>query len=93
MPTRTSKVYVVVKAIPDRAYPNIVHSEILGVFKSKQSADMVLFKEYDRMKKAWLKPFSKWQMHALDPVIDKIFQARLSEQGIKFDVLQQTLKP
>ena len=89
MPTRTRNpnVYVALKIVPDQ---DDTKAEVLGVFKSKQSADQALFKEHERMKKEWL---SLYKDVYPESQLDDAFEQRLAEDYIQLIVVRKTLKP
>ena len=92
MPTRTRNpnVYVALKIVPDQDDLEDTAAEVLGVFKSKQSADQALFKEHERMKKEWL---SLYKDVYLESQLDDAFEQRLAEDYIQLIVVRKTLKP
>ena len=92
MPTRTRNpnVYVALKIVPDQDDLEDTTTEVLGVFKSKQSADQALFKEHERMKKEWL---SHYKDVYPESQLDDAFEQRLAEDYIQLTVVRKTLKP
>ena len=92
MPTRTRNpnVYVALKIVPDQDDLEDTTTEVLGVFKSKQSADQALFKEHARMKKEWL---SLCKDFYSESQLDDAFEQRLAEDYIQLTVVRKTLKP
>ena len=92
MPTRTRNpnVYVALKIVPDQDDLEDTTAEVLGVFKSKQSADQALFKEHERMKKEWL---SLCKDVYPESQLDDAFEQRLAEDYIQLIVVRKTLKP
>ena len=92
MPTRTRNpnVYVALKIVPDQDDLEDTTTEVLGVFKSKQSADQALFKEHERMKKEWL---SIYKDVYPESQLDDAFEQRLAEDYIQLTVVRKTLKP
>ena len=92
MPTRTRNpnVYVALKIVPDQDDLEDTTTEVLGVFKSKQSADQALFKEHERMKKEWL---SIYKDVYPESQLDDAFEQRLAEDYIQLIVVRNTLKP
>ena len=92
MPTRTRNpnVYVALKIVPDQDDLEDTTTEVLGVFKSKQSADQALFKEHERMKKEWL---SLYKDVYPESQLDDAFEQRLAEDYIQLIVVRKTLKP
>ena len=92
MPTRTRNpnVYVALKIVPDQDGLEDMTTEVLGVFKSKQSADQALFKEHERMKKEWL---SIYKDVYPESQLDDAFEQRLAEDYIQLTVVRKTLKP
>ena len=92
MPTRTRNpnVYVALKIVPDQDDLEDTATEVLGVFKSKQSADQALFKEHERMKKEWL---SIYKDVYPESQLDDAFEQRLSDDYIQLTVVHKTLKP
>ena len=92
MPTRTRNpnVYVALKIVPDQDDLEDRSAEVLGVFKSKQSADQALFKEHERMKKEWL---SHYKDVYPESQLDDAFEQRLAEDYIQLTVVRKTLKP
>ena len=92
MPTRTRNpnVYVALKIVPDQDDLEDTTTEVLGVFKSKQSADQALFKEHERMKKEWL---SLCKDFYPESQLDDAFERRLAEDRIQLTAVSKTLKP
>ena len=92
MPTRTKhpNVYVALKIVPDQDDLEDTTTEVLGVFKSKQSADQALFKEHERMKKEWL---SLYKDIYPESQLDDAFEQHLAEDYIQLIVVRTTLKP
>ena len=92
MPTRTRNpnVYVALKIVPDQDDLEDTTTEVLGVFKSKQSADQALFKEHERMKKEWLSHYKDVYPESQQ---DDAFEQRLSDDYIQLTVVRKTLKP
>ena len=92
MPTRTRNpnVYVALKIVPDQDDLEDTTTEVLGVFKSKQSADQALFKEHERMKKEWL---SIYKDVYPESQLDDAFEQHLAEDYIQLTVVRKTLKP
>ena len=92
MPTRTRNpnVYVALKIVLDQDDLEDTTAEVLGVFKSKQSADQALFKEHERMKKEWL---SIYKDVYPESQLDDAFEQRLAEDYIQLTVVRKTLKP
>ena len=92
MPTRTRNpnIYVALKIVPDQDDLEDTTTEVLGVFKSKQSADQALFKEHERMKKEWL---SLYKDVYPESQLDDAFEQRLAEDYIQLIVVRKTLKP
>ena len=92
MPTRTRNpnVYVALKIVPDQDDLEDMTTEVLGVFKTKQSADQALFKEHERMKKEWL---SLYKDVYPESQLDDAFEQRLAEDYIQLTVVRKTLKP
>ena len=92
MPTRTRNpnVYVALKIVPDQDDLEDTTAEVLGVFKSKQSAGQALFKEHERMKKEWL---SLCKDFYPESQLDDAFERRLAEDCIRLTVVSKTLKP
>ena len=92
MPTRTRNpnVYVALKIVLDQDDLEDTTTEVLGVFKSKQSADQALFKEHERMKKEWL---SHYKDVYPESQLDDAFERRLAEDHIQLTVVSKTLKP
>lgn len=92
MPTRTRNpnVYVALKIVPDQDDLEDTTTEVLGVFKSKQSADQALFKEHERMKKEWL---SFYKDVYPESQLDDAFEQHLAEDYIQLIVVRKTLKP
>ena len=92
MPTRTRNpnVYVALKIVLDQDDLEDTTTEVLGVFKSKQSADQALFKEHERMKKEWL---SLYKDVYPESQLDDAFEQRLAEDYIQLTVVSKTLKP
>ena len=92
MPTRTRNpnVYVALKIVPDQDDLEDTTAEVLGVFKTKQSADQALFKEHERMKKEWL---SQYKDVYPESQLDDAFEQRLAEDYIQLTVVRKTLKP
>ena len=92
MPTRTRNpnVYVALKIVPDQDDLEDTTAEVLGVFKSKQSADQALFKEHERMKKEWL---SIYKDVYPESQLDDAFEQYLAEDCIQLTVVRKTLKP
>ena len=92
MPTRTRNpnVYVALKIVPDQDDLEDMTTEVLGVFKSKQSADQALFKEHERMKKEWL---SHYKDVYPESQLDDAFEQHLAEDCIQLTVVSKTLKP
>lgn len=90
MPTRTKhpKVYVALKIVLDQDDLEDTTAEVLGVFKSKQSADQALFKEHERMKKQWLSAYVYPESQQ-----DDAFEQHLAENYIQLTVVRKTLKP
>ena len=91
MPTRTRNpnIYVALKIVPDRDDLEDTTTEVLGVFKSKQSADQALFKEHERMKKEWL---SIYKDVYPESQLDDAFEQHLAEDYIQLIVVRKTLK-
>lgn len=92
MPTRTRNpnVYVALKIVLDQDDLEDMTTEVLGVFKSKQSADQALFKEHERMKKEWLSIYKDVYPKSQ---LDDAFEQRLAEDYIQLIVVRKTLKP
>ena len=92
MPTRTRNpnVYVALKIVPDQDDLEDMTTEVLGVFKSKESADQALFKEHERMKKEWL---SIYKDVYPESQLDDAFEQHLAEDYIQLTVVRKTLKP
>ena len=92
MPIRTKhpNVYVALKIVPDQDDLEDTTTEVLGVFKSKQSADQALFKEHERMKKEWLNLYKDVYPESQ---LDDAFEQRLAEDYIQLIVVRKTLKP
>ena len=92
MPTRTRNpnVYVALKIVPDQDVLEDTTTEVLGVFKTKQSADQALFKEHERMKKEWLSLCKDFYPKSW---LDDAFERRLAEDRIQLTVVSKTLKP
>ena len=92
MPTRTRNpnVYVALKIVLDQDDLEDMTTEVLGVFKSKQSADQALFKEHEQMKKEWL---SIYKDVYPESQLDDAFEQRLAEDYIQLTVVRKTLKP
>ena len=88
--TRNPNVYVALKIVPDQDDLEDTTTEVLGVFKSKQSADQALFKEHERMKKEWL---SVYKDVYPESQLDDAFEQRLAEDYIQLTVVRKTLKP
>ena len=88
--TRNPNVYVALKVVPDQDDLEDTTAEVLGVFKSKQSADQALFKEHERMKKEWL---SIYKDVYPESQLDDAFEQRLAEDYIQLTVVRKTLKP
>ena len=88
--TRNPNVYVALKIVPDQDDLEDTTAEVLGVFKSKQSADQALFKEHERMKKEWL---SLYKDVYPESQLDDAFEQRLAEDYIQLTVVRKTLKP
>ena len=88
--TRNPNVYVALKIVPDQDDLEDTTTEVLGVFKSKQSADQALFKEHERMKKEWL---SIYKDIYPESQLDDAFEQRLAEDYIQLTVVRKTLKP
>ena len=89
MPTRTRNpnVYVALKIVPDQ---NDTKAEVLGVFKSKLSADRALFDEHEQMKKQWLKLHGD---SCPEEDHDFAFEMDCAENYIQLIVVRKTLKP
>ena len=89
MPTRTRNpnVYVALKIVPDQ---NDTKAEVLGVFKTKLSADRALFDEHERMKKQWLKLHGD---SCPEEDHDFAFEMDCAENCIQLIVVRNTLKP
>ena len=89
MPTRTRNhnVYVALKIVPDQ---NDTKAEVLGVFKTKLSADRALFDEHERMKKQWLKLHGD---SCPEEDHDFAFEMDCAENYIQLIVVRKTLKP
>ena len=92
MPTRIKhpNVYVALKIVPDQDDLEDTTAEVLGVFKSKQSADQALFKEHERMKKEWL---SLYKDIYPESQLDDAFKQCPAENYIQLIVVRKTLKP
>ena len=92
MPIRTKhpNVYVALKIVPDQDDLEDTTTEVLGVFKSKQSADQALFKEHENMKKEWL---SLYKDVYPESQLDDAFKQCLAEDYIQLIVVRKTLKP
>lgn len=92
MPTRTRNpnVYVALKIVPDQDDLENTTAEVLGVFKSKQSADQALFKEHERMKKEWL---SIYKDVYPESQLDDAFEQSPVKDYIQLIVVRKTLKP
>ena len=88
--TRNPNVYVALKIVPDQDDLEDTTAEVLGVFKSKQSADQALFKEHERMKKEWL---SIYKDVYPESQLDDAFEQHLAEDYIQLTVVRKTLKP
>ena len=88
--TRNPNVYVALKIVPDQDDLEDTTTEVLGVFKSKQSADQALFKEHERMKKEWL---SLCKDFYPESQLDDAFEQRLAEDCIQLIVVRKALKP
>ena len=88
--TRNPNVYVALKIVPDQDDLEDTTTEVLGVFKSKQSADQALFKEHERMKKEWL---SIYKDVYPESQLDDAFEQYLAEDYIQLTVVRKTLKP
>ena len=88
--TRNPNVYVALKIVPDQDDLEDTTTEVLGVFKSKQSADQALFKEHEQMKKEWL---SIYKDVYPESQLDDAFEQRLAEDYIQLTVVRKTLKP
>ena len=89
MPTRTRNpnVYIALKIVPDQ---NDTRAEVLGVFKSKLSADRALFDEHERMKKQWLKLHGD---SCPEEDHDFAFEMDCAENYIQLIVVRKILKP
>ena len=87
---KNPNVYVALKIVPDQDDLEDTTTEVLGVFKSKQSADQALFKEHERMKKEWL---SIYKDVYPESQLDDAFEQRLAEDYIQLTVVRKTLKP
>ena len=87
---KNPNVYVALKIVPDQDDLEDTTTEVLGVFKSKQSADQALFKEHEQMKKEWL---SIYKDVYPESQLDDAFEQRLAEDYIQLTVVRKTLKP
>ena len=87
---KNPNVYVALKIVPDQDDLEDTTTEVLGVFKSKQSADQALFKEHERMKKEWL---SLYKDIYPESQLDDAFEQHLAEDYIQLTVVRKTLKP
>ena len=88
--TRNPNVYVALKVVLDQDDLEDTTTEVLGVFKSKQSAGQALFKEHEQMKKEWL---SIYKDVYPESQLDDAFEQRLAEDYIQLTVVRKTLKP
>ena len=87
---KNPNVYVALKIVLDQDGLEDMTTEVLGVFKSKQSADQALFKEHERMKKEWL---SLCKDFYPESQLDDAFEQHLAEDYIQLIVVRKTLKP
>ena len=92
MPTRTRNpnVYVALKIVPGHDDLKDATVEVLGVFKTKLSADRALFDEHERMKKQWLKLHGD---SCPEEDYDFAFEMDCAEDCIQLIVVRNALKP
>lgn len=90
MATKHPKVYVALKIVPDQDDLEDTTATVLGVFKSKQSADQALFKEHENLKKQWLSVYKGIYPESQQ---DDAFEQNLAEDYIQLKVVRNTLKP
>lgn len=90
MATKHPNVYVALKIVPDQDDLEDTTAEVLGVFKSKQSADQALFKEHENLKKQWLAVYKGIYPESQQ---DDAFEQSLAEDYIQLTVVRKTLKP
>lgn len=89
MAAKHPNIYIALKIVPDQDDLEDTKAEVLGVFKSKLSADRALFKEHESMKKQWLKVNGDtWPFDS-----DELFGELLAEKAIKLIVVRKMLKP
>ena len=87
---KNPNVYVALKIVPGHDDLKDTTAEVLGVFKSKLSADRALFDEHERMKKQWLKLHGD---SCPEEDHDFAFEMDCAENYIQLIVVRKTLKP